>query len=96
MLDDLIAHLIELIAHIWSADTQMRDQSLLGESEDDKQSRRFVAVLCGGAILLLICVAGRLVVLASVNVRLPAHIARSGKSICWREVRFASVLSKTS
>jgi hypothetical protein len=54
MLDDLIAHLIELIAHIWSADTQMRE-SLLGESEGDKQSRRFVALICGGTILLLVC-----------------------------------------
>jgi len=57
MLDDLIAHLIELIANIWSADTQIRDQSLLGESEDDKQSRSSVTFLCGGAIVLLICVA---------------------------------------
>jgi len=57
MLDDLIGHLIELIANIWSADTEMRNRSLLGESEDDRQSRRFVALLCGGSILVLICAA---------------------------------------
>jgi hypothetical protein len=56
MLDDLIPQLIELIASSWSADTEVRDRSLLGESEDDKQSRRFVALLCRAAILLLICV----------------------------------------
>jgi len=47
-------HLIELVARIWMADSQLRDQSMLGEGEFDKQSRRFVAKLCGGIILLLI------------------------------------------
>ncbi len=50
----MIGALIELRATIWRADTEMRDNSLLGESRLDKESRRFVAWLCGGAIILLL------------------------------------------
>jgi hypothetical protein len=50
----MIGGLIELIATIWPADSEMRDNSLLGESRLDKESRRFVAWLCGGAIVLLL------------------------------------------
>lgn len=49
--------LIEIVARIWHADSEIRDSSLLGESELDKQSRRFVAKLCGGAIFLILMAA---------------------------------------
>lgn len=51
---NFLGDLIELVARIWHTDSQMRDRSLFGESELDKQSRRFVARLCGGTILVLI------------------------------------------
>jgi hypothetical protein len=50
----MLGDLIEFIARIWRADSEMRDRSLLGESELDKQSRRSVAWLCGGIIALLV------------------------------------------
>ena len=50
----MLGELIEFVARIWHADSQMRARSLLGESEFDKRSRRFVACLCGGTIALLI------------------------------------------
>jgi hypothetical protein len=53
----MLGHLIELIARIWEADSEIRDRSLLGESELDKQSRRGVAWICGGAIALVIIAA---------------------------------------
>jgi len=45
--------LIELIARIWEADSELRDRSRFGESELDKRSRRTVAWICGGAIAIL-------------------------------------------
>lgn len=53
----MLADLIELIARIWRTDSALRDRSLLGESEHDKQSRRIVGKICGGAILLLLLAA---------------------------------------
>ncbi len=50
----MLADLIELVADIWRADSEIRDRSLLGESEWDKRSRRSVAWLCGGTIALLV------------------------------------------
>ena len=50
---DLIGYLIELVARIWDADTEIRDRSILGESELERRSRRFIAWLCGGIILVL-------------------------------------------
>ena len=52
----MLGDLIEFIARIWHTDSQMRDRSLLGESEWDKQSRRFVAWLSGSIIGLLLLV----------------------------------------
>ena len=54
----MIDALIELIASIWRADTELRDSSGLGESRLDRDSRRFVARLCGGAITLLLAISG--------------------------------------
>jgi hypothetical protein len=54
-MSDFIGYLIELIAEIWNADSQLRDQSAMTSgSEFDRRSRRFVARLCGGAIVLLL------------------------------------------
>ena len=49
----MLVELIEIVARIWRSDSEMRDRSLFGESDMDKQSRRFVAWLCGGTIVLL-------------------------------------------
>ena len=40
---DFLAHIAEFIAEIWRADSQVRDQSLLGES---KMERRSPAIGC--------------------------------------------------
>ena len=53
----MLGSLIDLIARIWEADSEIRDRSLLGESELEKQSRRSVAWICGGAIALLLIAA---------------------------------------
>jgi len=50
----MLGDLIELVARIWHADSEVRDRSLLGESEFDKRSRRSVAWLCGGTIALMV------------------------------------------
>ena len=50
----MLVELIELVARIWRADSEMRDRSLFGESEMEKRSRRSVAWLCGGTIALLV------------------------------------------
>jgi hypothetical protein len=51
---DFIGDLIELVVRVWYADSQIRDSSpMTAGSEFDKQSRRFVARLCGGIILVL-------------------------------------------
>ena len=50
----MLGDLIELVARIWHADPEIRDRSLLGESELDKRSRRSVAWLCGGTIAFLV------------------------------------------
>ncbi|HEY2574565.1 MAG TPA: hypothetical protein VGH65_10855 [Verrucomicrobiaceae bacterium] len=49
----MIDSLIDLISAIWRADTDLREGSLLGQSELDKESGRFVAWLSGGLITLL-------------------------------------------
>jgi hypothetical protein len=51
---DFIGRLIEFVARIWHADSEIRDQSTLGESEMERRARRSVAWLCGGAIVLLV------------------------------------------
>ena len=52
----MLGHLIELIARIWEADSEIRDRSVLGQSELDKRSRRSVAWICGGAIAVVVIV----------------------------------------
>lgn len=50
----MLEALIDLIALIWGADSAMRENSLMGESEMDRHSRRMVARICGGAIAALV------------------------------------------
>ena len=56
-MDHLIQGLIELIAGIWRTDSDLRDDSVLGESEIERKDRRAIAWVCGGAIAL-VAVAG--------------------------------------
>ena len=50
-----LGDLIYLVARIWHLDSKIRDDSrLIAGSEYDKQSRRFVARLCAGCIMLLV------------------------------------------
>jgi hypothetical protein len=56
---DFIVHLIELVAEIWHTDSKIRHRSLFGESKMERQSGRFIALLCGGFIALLV-IAGML------------------------------------
>ena len=51
-MSDFIGYLVELLARIWYADSQMRDRSLLGESERDKETRRFIGWFFGSAIVI--------------------------------------------
>ena len=51
---DFLGDIVALIAQIWQADSEIRNRSLLGESEFDRQCKRSVARLCGGAIVLLV------------------------------------------
>lgn len=50
----LLQGLVELIVAIWRADSEMRESSIVGESEMDRQSRRLMAWLCGGAVVLVV------------------------------------------
>ena len=59
----MLGELIELVLAIWKADSTMRENSLVGESEMDRKSRRCVAILCGGMIALLAVVSFVLVLL---------------------------------
>lgn len=58
---EFLAELIGAVAQIWWTDSEMRNRDpLTSGSEFDRQSRRFVARLCGGIILLML-IAGFLV-----------------------------------
>ena len=52
---NLIGQLIHLVASIWRTDSEMRDRSpMTAGSQFDRDSRRFVACVCGGIIALLL------------------------------------------
>jgi hypothetical protein len=52
---NFIGRLIHLVASIWHTDSDMRDRSpMTAGSQFDRDSRRFVAWLCGGIIALLL------------------------------------------
>jgi len=46
--------LIDLVASIWRADSDIRDNSILGESRMEKHDRRIIGWICGLVIILLI------------------------------------------
>jgi len=50
---DLIAAIIDFVATIWAADSQVRSCTTLGESEHDRKSRRSVTRFCVGGVILL-------------------------------------------
>jgi hypothetical protein len=50
----MLAELIALVAALWKADSEIRENSILGESEMDRRSRRWVSILCGTLIALLV------------------------------------------
>jgi len=50
----MLDHLIDLVMAIWNADSEMCDNSLVGESEMDRKSRGCVSIVCGGLIALLL------------------------------------------
>jgi hypothetical protein len=50
----MIDGLIEVVIRIWRADTEMRESSVVGESDMDRTSRKMVAWICGGLISLLV------------------------------------------
>ena len=52
---DFLGDLIYAVASIWRADSEIRDRSpMISGSEFDRDSRRFVARLCGGIIAFLV------------------------------------------
>jgi hypothetical protein len=54
---DFLFDLISALATIWRTDSEIRDQSpMTTGSQFDRDSRRFVARLCGGLIALLLFV----------------------------------------
>ena len=53
----MLAELIEFVAALWKADSEMRDSSIVGESEMDRRSRRWVSIICG-TLLGLLAIAG--------------------------------------
>lgn len=46
--------LVELVMTIWRKDTELRNGSLVGETELDRKSRKWVGWICGGLIVLLV------------------------------------------
>jgi hypothetical protein len=53
MFVDFLFELIGFVLTVWSADSEIRNRTMLGESEAEKASRRFVAVSCSIAIGVL-------------------------------------------
>lgn len=50
---DLLMLVVELIACLWSADWQVRGETRLGESPQDRSDRWIAAWVCGGLIVVL-------------------------------------------
>lgn len=50
----MLGELIAIVATIWTADSEMRDGSIVGQSEMDRRSRRWVSIICGTLIALLV------------------------------------------
>ncbi len=50
----MLEGLIEIVALIWSGDREIRETSLIGQSEMDRKFGRVVAWICGGLITVLV------------------------------------------
>ena len=50
----LIEMLVDFVASVWQADSDVRDNSVLGESAMERKDRRVVGWICGSVIVLLI------------------------------------------
>ena len=53
-MEHLISMWIEFVVALWRGDREIRDGSLLGESETERSARRGVAWFCGGIVFLLV------------------------------------------
>ena len=51
---NLIEMLVAFVASIWQADSDLRDNSVLGESPMERKDRNVVGCICGSVIILLI------------------------------------------
>lgn len=49
--------LIEIVDRIWQADRTTREDSVVGQSEMDRKSGRWIAWICGGLITVLVVAA---------------------------------------
>ena len=56
ILDFILEPLIRLVKFVWDADAHLRESSVVGESEMDRQSRRRLAWICGSIITVLLLV----------------------------------------
>ena len=54
----MLEYIIEIVARMWLADSEIRGRSHFGESEMEMRSRRTIAWLCGGTIAVLLVLAG--------------------------------------
>ena len=54
----MLDQLVYLLMALWNADSEIRDSSLVGQSEMDRKSRSCVAIICGGLIALLLLISG--------------------------------------
>jgi hypothetical protein len=52
----VIPGILGAITKIWRTDSELREKSLFGESRMDEESRRSVALICGGAAILVLVV----------------------------------------
>ena len=50
----MLGHLIDLVMAVWRADGAMRDQSVVGQSKMDRESRSCVSIICGVVVGLLL------------------------------------------
>ena len=53
-MEHLVSVLIDFVVDLWRGDREIRDGSLLGESEMERSARRGEAWFCGGLLLLFV------------------------------------------
>ncbi|MEK7953746.1 hypothetical protein [Luteolibacter soli] len=50
----IVEGVFELVSLVWDAASEVRESSIVGESEMDRQSRRLLAWICGGVVSLVV------------------------------------------